>query len=197
MISICNPVVSNIGSIKNFFLKNAISYELVNIGDEIKTKSLLICGVSGLYFSEEIRLVNFKNWISELNKNGVQIVGICAGMQMLFSSSDEAGQDMLGLIPGNIAKLNFLNPNTNTFIGIRGLNFLDKYFKAYFSHGFGLLDSKDLNFDEKLVVTENVESPFVSYFLLGNLVGFQFHPERSCADSMRFFLSKLKLGYAN
>jgi imidazoleglycerol phosphate synthase glutamine amidotransferase subunit HisH len=196
-ISICNPVVSNIGSIKNFLLKNGINFEMVDPGDEVKTNAVLICGVSGLYFSDNSSFLKFKSWVLELNSKGVQIVGICAGMQMMFCNSVEINSDLLGIVSGVISKLSFLNPQRNTFIGTRTLGFESTQMRAYFSHGFGVEYTSELKFDECIIVNDDVVNPFVAYFSLGNLLGFQFHPERSCEVTMNFFLNKLNLSYAD
>lgn len=196
-ISICNPVVSNIGSIKNFLLKNGINFVMVDPGDNVTTKAVLICGVSGLYFSDDTSFLKFKSWILELNSKGVQIVGICAGMQMMFRNSVEINSDLLGIMSSEISKLFFLNPQRNTFIGTRTLRFESTHMRAYFSHGFGVEYTSELKFDECIIVEDDVVKPFIAYFSLGNLLGFQFHPERSCEVTMNFFLNKLSLGYAD
>ena len=197
IISICNPVVSNIGSLKTFFLKNGIRYNIVNVGDEIKTKCLLICGVSGLYFSDEYQFINFKKWIHSITQQNKQIVGICAGMQMLFSQTDEVGQVMLDIIPGRISKLSFLNPEIITYIGKRYLihNNIEMY--PYFSHGYGLIEDSIKKFDDFILVNSNPNEKFIAYFSKDNIIGFQFHPERSCEATMNFFINKLHLGYEN
>lgn len=196
-ISICNPVVSNIGSLKTFFLKNGINYHIVNVGEQVKTKSLLICGVSGLHFSDQKQFHDFKNWIISIRKLNKQIVGICAGMQMLFSVTDEVEQDMLNILPGKIQKLHFKNPEITTYIGKRSISYNNSEMSPYFSHGYGLVcDIKD-QFDESIEVNSNENEKFIAFFSKENLLGFQFHPERSCEITMQFFINKLKLGYEN
>ncbi len=194
-ISICNPVVSNIGSLKSFFLKKGIMYNIVNIGDEIKTKSLLICGVSGLHFTDKKQFYDFRKWILSIQKQNKQIVGICAGMQMLFSQTDEVGQDMLDIIPGKIRKLHFMNPELITFIGKRRIKHDDLLMFPYFSHGYGFINENTIQFDDFVEVNSNNDERFVAYFSKDNIIGFQFHPERSCEITMQFFINKLKLGY--
>lgn len=197
IISICNPVVSNIGSLKTFFLKNGIKYNIVNVGDEIKTKCLLICGVSGLFFSDKSQFINFKKWIHSIAKQNIQIVGICAGMQMLFSQTDEVGQDMLDIISGSINKLCFINPDIITYIGKRHVKHDNLEMYPYFSHGYGLIEDNTSQFDDFIQVNSNPSEKFIAYFSKDNIIGFQFHPERSCDTTMKFFINKLKLGYEN
>ena len=195
VISICNPVVSNIGSIKTFFFKNGIKYILVNIGDKITTKSLLICGVSGLYFTDPKSFSIFNDWIQNVKNQNKQIVGICAGMQMLFSQTEEVNQKMLNLVPGRVKKLIFNNPKINTYIGKRHIHYNNLYLQPYFSHGYGVIEDDISIFDEYIEVNSNEMEKFVAFFSYGNILGFQFHPERSCENTMNFFIDKLLLGY--
>ncbi len=197
IISICNPVVSNIGSLKTFFLKNGINYNIVNVGDDIKTNCLLICGVSGLFFSDESQFLNFKKWIHSINLQKKQIVGICAGMQMLFSKTDEVGQGMLDIISGRINKLNFTNPDIITYIGRRHIKHHNLEMFPYFSHGYGLIEENTSQFEDFIHVNSNPSEKFIAYFSKDNIIGFQFHPERSCETTMKFFINKLNLGYEN
>lgn len=199
-ISIFNPSVSNIGSIKSLFRNHEIKTYPVVVGDQVKTKSLLICGVSGLQFNDKEYLSNLRSWIKSVNAEGKQIVGICAGMQMLFDRTEEVNQPLIGLLSGDISKLHFILPEVLTYIGFRDLvvdgnNPLK--IRSYFSHGYGLLRDERQRFDECITYFINERDTGVAYFKEKNVLGFQFHPEKSSPEAVQFFFDKLNIGYAH
>ncbi len=114
------------------------------------------------------------------------IYGICLGMQLLFENSYEFGQTKgLGLIKGQILELNKKNKKLKTNTGwsktkILGYNrlgfkkFNDKYF--YFVHSYY---AKPKNNNEILAKTFHGNFPFASAVKKENILGTQFHPEKS------------------
>lgn len=199
-ISIFNPSVSNIGSIKSLFRNHEIKTYPIVVGDQVKTKSLLICGVSGLQFNDKEYLSNLRNWIKSINADGKQIVGICAGMQMLFDKTEEVNQPLIGLLSGDISKLRFTIPEVLTYIGFRDLMVDEEgsaKLRSYFSHGYGLLKNENQGFEEYMTYYINEKESGIAYFRKKNILGFQFHPEKSSQETIQFFLNKLDFGYAH
>ena len=116
-------------------------------------------------------------------------LGICLGLQLLFEGSDEDGAVTLGALPGRTRRLRDAptlphigwNQVTRTyphaaFDGIEdGADF-------YFVHSY----AGDLPEGHCDVVAHTTHgSTFVSAVSRGNLVGVQFHPERSGVDGLR------------
>ena len=199
-ISIFNPSVSNIGSIKSLFRNHEIKTYPIVVGDQVKTESILICGVSGLQFNDEGYLTKLRNWIKSINAEGKQIVGICAGMQMLFDKTEEVNQPLIGLLSGDIAKLQFTLPEVLTYIGFRDLMVEGDNpakLRSYFSHGYGLIKNESQGFDEQIIYYINETESGIAYFRKKNILGFQFHPEKSSQEAVQFFLDKLNFGYAH
>ena len=193
-VSLFNPGVSNIGSFERFLSDNDISSVFVNVGDSIDTETLIICGVSGLSLNDQNYILNFKNWVSDLlNNSKVRIIGICAGMQLFFTYTDESSENLLGLLKGNVVKLDFNPVRTNTFIGFRDLKLPDtgSIARAYFSHGYGITDFSIDAFNYYIKVDLSSNQSFLAYFEHKNLIGFQFHPERSSEGWRNFLISKI------
>lgn len=109
------------------------------------------------------------------------VLGICLGMQLLFSGSDEGGVDCLGLMPGQAQRfpagglpvphmgwneLRILRPHPL----LEGLKDGDY---AYFVHSYALPVSADT------LVTADYGHEFTAIAARGNFHGAQFHPERS------------------
>ena len=109
-------------------------------------------------------------------------MGICLGMQLLFSSSDEGNVDCLGLIEGNVKKFNnslkvpqigwneVTNENNSKLLG--GIE-NNSYF--YFVNSFYCKPK-----NEKIIKgTTDYRGKFCSVLEDGNIYGVQFHPEKS------------------
>ncbi|MDP9069083.1 MAG: imidazole glycerol phosphate synthase subunit HisH [Actinomycetota bacterium] len=97
-------------------------------------------------------------------------LGICLGMQVLFSSSEEGGHhEGMGLIEGSVTKL----PDTVRVPHIGWNEVSGQYF--YFDHSYAAHPT-----DESIVTgwCEHGES-FAAEIRRGSIVGVQFHPEKS------------------
>jgi imidazole glycerol phosphate synthase glutamine amidotransferase subunit len=118
-------------------------------------------------------------------------LGICLGLQLLFEGSDEDGATTLGVLSGRSEQLRdaptlphigwnqvVRRREHPVFAGIAdGADF-------YFVHSYAGQPSAGLE-DEVVLATTEHGPPFVSAVARGNLVGVQFHPERSGADGLR------------
>ena len=128
-------------------------------------------------------------------KAGKPIMGICLGMQLLFDKSYEYGEHQgLGLIPGVMADLKEDIP-ANLKVPHMGWNSLHltekgkehplfKYSKegdyVYFVHSFY---GKDC--DESLLATSEYGIPVTASAANENVMGCQFHPEKSGEVGLR------------
>jgi glutamine amidotransferase len=114
----------------------------------------------------------------------VPLLGICVGMQVLFSHSEEDGTACLGVIPGEVRRLretprlphigwNDVDGSHRLFAGT------DQVF--YFVHSYAPQPD-----DPSVVIgTTGYHRRFVSAVASGNRYGVQFHPERSGPDGLR------------
>ena len=119
---------------------------------------------------------------------GKPILGICLGMQLLFERSLEYGDHRgLGLIPGTVRPIAEAIPAGLKIphIGWNALHFvrrdpLFRYVKegdfVYFVHSFHATDCESAT----VAVTE-YGAPLVAAVGHGNVLGCQFHPEKSGA----------------
>ncbi len=115
---------------------------------------------------------------------GVPFLGICVGMQILGEAGEEFGAcETLGWMPGMVCSLaregetvRLPHVGWNTvataqddilFSGIEDAHF-------YFVHSFALECPNDL-----VIANTTYHRPFVSAVRKGNIVGTQFHPEKS------------------
>lgn len=163
--------------------------------DIANADSVILPGVGA--FGDGMRGLSERSLIEPLIQhavNGKPLLGICLGMQMLASSSEEFGSHKgLGLIPGNVRKI----PNENIygllrktpFIGwaslerpdgsswsnsvLRSIESGDSVYLVH-SYYLELEDRSDL-----LATYSNYGEQITAAVRRGNVTGLQFHPEKS------------------
>jgi glutamine amidotransferase len=109
---------------------------------------------------------------------GLPCLGICLGMQLLFDTSDESpGVLGLGVIAGPVTRLR------SGRVPHMGWNAVSDFGVAYFAHSYACRPA-----DESVVTAWTVEDGdrFPSAVRWRNVVGVQFHPEKSSAPGVRF-----------
>jgi len=124
------------------------------------------------------------------------VLGICLGMQLLFSRSEEGSTQCLGILPETVRRL---KPSAGLPVPHMGWNQLaplredpilagiakDDY--VYFVHSYAVPVS-----DVTLAVTD-YGVPVSAIVRKGNFWGAQFHPERSAAAGARLLANFLRL----
>lgn len=142
----------------------------------------------GAFGAAASRLAPAKQVIVRALADGKRCLGVCLGMQVLFDESEESpGVPGLGVIPGRVTRLRAGRvPHTgwNTVDWTREPNV------AYFAHSYACRPH-----DESVVTAWTVEDGdrFPSAVRWRNVVGVQFHPEKSSASGVRFLRQFLSL----
>jgi glutamine amidotransferase len=125
-------------------------------------------------------------------------LGVCLGLQLLFETSDEDGARTFGVLRGRTQRLE--NAPTLPHIGWNQVE--RRRAHALFD---GIADGADFYFvhsyagaptetDDDLVLAETEHGGrFVSAVARGNLLGVQFHPERSGDDGLRLLANFVAL----
>ncbi len=196
MVTIIDYGIGNLGSIQNMFKRiGADSLISSDINIISKADKIILPGVGA-----------FDNGISKLNEYGltevlnhkamddkVPILGICLGMQLMTEKSEEGKQKGLGWVKGKTVRFKFEGENKkikiphmgwNT-IEIKGespvLNNMNPESRFYFVHSYHV----DLyKYPDSLCLT-NYGYDFVSFFQYANIIGVQFHPEKSHKYGMK------------
>ncbi|WP_295820423.1 imidazole glycerol phosphate synthase subunit HisH [uncultured Deinococcus sp.] len=129
----------------------------------------------------------FHGPVMDAARAGTPLLGICVGMQMLLSDSEEApGVPGLGLVLGTVRKFDAAPGHKVPQMGWNGLELrgdppllrglgADAY--AYFVHSYYV--PADIPVDDGALSHYGV--PFWAAFSRGNLHATQFHPEKSGA----------------
>ncbi|MDC3337588.1 imidazole glycerol phosphate synthase subunit HisH [Flavobacteriales bacterium] len=142
------------------------------------------------HFGKAMKNLAHLNLIELLNKealeHGKPILGICLGMQLMASHSEEGNSQGLNWIQGTVNRilvkdtLKFKVPHT----GWNQVNFIKKSkfihdipnrSEFYFVHAYHLI----CNDEADVLGYSNYEAKFVSAVQRKNIFGVQFHPEKS------------------
>ncbi|GAB1370131.1 imidazole glycerol phosphate synthase subunit HisH [Ignavibacteriales bacterium] len=187
MITIIDYGLGNLGSVQKAITR--IGFESVITNDKTLIKqadALILPGVGN--FKLGIGKLRSLELIETLNEvvvgNHTPILGICLGMQLMTSHSEEGDCEGLNWIKGNTKKfisskrlkvphMGWNNLNTQTDLQIFDQITSEDFF--YFVHSYYITE----------VALENILSytsygiDFVSAFAKDNIFGCQFHPEKS------------------
>ena len=176
----------NIKSICNILLKCGITSQITDNPDDIlNANKVILPGVGSfdyaIKFLKENKLdLALKEFIKKKENH---LLGICLGMHLLFESSEEGKEDGLGFIRGNVIK--FKTKDINFKIPHMGWNFIENYsiksnFKLekqrfYFAHSYyaSPIDNSYKTFFSNYIIK------FPAIVEKDNIIGFQFHPEKS------------------
>lgn len=195
MIYILNTGVGNFKSIKNMLSKIGANSKIVDNDNEIKNPKLIIIPGVG-HFKQTINYLKSNYDIHHLSNfvldQKIPTLGICVGMQILGSYSEEG--DCKGLNWLNFSVKKFSSEDVKT-IPHMGWNITDPqkkkiYFlneskcRFYFVHSYYC----DIKSDQQILTTTKYDSKnFVSALQYENITGVQFHPEKSHLYGEYFF----------
>ena len=188
MIAIIDYGVGNLFSLASSF--SAIGAEAIVTADPALIRAadrLILPGVGAFEdAARKLRESGMADLVKEEAARGKPIMGICLGMQMLFEKSFEYGEhEGLGLIKGSVRPIADVIPKGLKIphIGWNALHFtrphsLFKYLKegdfVYFVHSFYAADCNDA-----VIATSEYGAPLTAAVANGNVMGCQFHPEKS------------------
>jgi glutamine amidotransferase len=152
---------------------------------------LVLPGVAA--FADGMRLLGERHLIEPLREyvtRGRPFLGICLGMQLLLSSSEEFGHhDGLGIIEGRVEELkpgpgvkvphvgwNSLHPPSPDRWATTILSDVPPLSPVYFVHSFTAVPTNEC---DRLADTYNGACRIAAAIHRDNIVGCQFHPEKS------------------
>ena len=202
MVTIIDYGAGNLGSIQNMIRK--IGYNAIISSKEediLNSDKLILPGVGSFDFGMT-QLIK-SGLINSLNKKVLQektpILGICLGVQLFTEKSDEGGMKGLSWFKAETVNFNFSNTEKlkiphmgwnkiESLKESRLLKDLSTDSKFYFVHSYHL---KCLDVNDALLQT-NYGYNFVSGIEKDNIVGVQFHPEKSHKYGMQIINNFLK-----
>jgi glutamine amidotransferase len=196
MIVVVDYGLGNVGSIVNMFRKIGTEAIVATSEADIdKADKLILPGVGA--FDNGMKNIHDKGLINVLNRNVLErkkpILGICLGMQLLSKSSEEGVLPGLGWIDAQTIKFNFEDSNQKLRIPHMGWNEvvpvkkhtivegMDKETRFYFVHSYHV----KCNSQENELMTCDYGFDFTCSVVKDNIIGVQFHPEKSHKFGMK------------
>jgi glutamine amidotransferase len=185
MVTIIDYAINNLRSVEKAFASMKIPVEVTDDPERIRTaEKLVLPGVGA--FADAMNNLNAKNLVAAIRESvgaGTPLLGLCLGLQLLFSESEEFGRtEGFHFIPGKVKRLpaRMLVPHIGwnqlhlqrsdpLLDGIREDSFV------YFVHSYY---AEPENRGDILATTD-YDIQFPSIARRNNVWATQFHPEKS------------------
>lgn len=194
MIGVIDYGIGNVGSVHNMLRKIGGDVRCVsNVEQLAEFDSIILPGV-GAFDNAINRLENsgFFSAIKTFAKTGKPILGICLGLQLLMEQSEEGIKTGLSLVPGQVKRFSFPHSLADKKIPHMGWNRvrsshnqvlfreMQEPSRFYFVHSYHVVCSQDY-----VVATAHYGYDFTCAVQNQNIMGVQFHPEKSHRHGMR------------
>jgi glutamine amidotransferase len=188
-ITVIDYGAGNIGSVLNMIKRvGGVANASGNAEVLAQASKLLLPGVGSFDNAvQKLEQLGLDNVLRERAGTGVPLLGICLGMQLLSSGSDEGVLPGLGLVPGRVKRFSFCEDQSSLKIPHMGWNQvvaskkhvladgLEEGARFYFVHSYHY-ECEDTT-DELFKTHYGYD--FTSGVQRGNVMGVQFHPEKS------------------
>lgn len=202
MIAIIDYGMGNLRSVQKAFEK--VGFEAVVTGDAqtiLAADGVVLPGVAAfgdtMYNIKQAGMIEV---IKQVVKQGTPFLGVCVGMQCLFSTSEEKGMHLgLGLIPGHVKKFRsddlkipqigwndvIVEQQDSLLSGVQHGDYV------YFVHSYYCepMDSS------VVLASADYGGPYAAMVRSGNVWGMQFHPEKSSDTGLRMLQNFAKVCY--
>jgi len=195
MIAILDYGMGNLRSVHKALEKMGLQAVITQDPTELRKAAGLVVPGVGAYGKamENLRQLRLVKPISEFIESGKPFLGICLGLQLLFSGSEEFGfQKGLSLLKGKVVRFPFSPAGESSsknslkvpHMGWNAVHIQKRSFALdgiadeayfYFVHSYYPIPEEQ----EVVATTTDYGGEFVSSISLGNLFACQFHPEKS------------------
>ena len=202
MIVIVDYGLGNLGSIANMLKVIGENPKITNDKEIIqKADGIVLPGVGAFDAGmQKLTSSGLDKIIKERALSGIPIIGICLGMQLLGNNSEEGTLEGLKLIPFKCYKFSFSNncklkiPHMGWDVVdvkkdcsiVKGLSDNQRY---YFVHSYyAVCDNTD-----NVLMTCDYGHEFAAAVINNNIIGVQFHPEKSHDFGMALLRNFVKI----
>jgi glutamine amidotransferase len=195
LIAIVDYGVGNIRSVERALIQVGAEARLTADFDELERADGIVLPGVGAFAPALAKLSEggLGRQIVDLAHRGKPVLGVCLGYQLLFEESTEHGRhEGLGLLPGRVVEvtsserlpvIGWCRTTQTSQAALWGGIDDSSYF--YFVHSFTPEASPD-------AIGCTAQSPAAAA-AKGNVMGTQFHPEKSGADGLRLYSNFLAL----
>ena len=190
MIAIADYGIGNLGSVTKAFRHAGAEVVLTGDPDVLRAAAALILPGDGAFGAtmEEVTRRGLVPVLRETVAAGKPLLGICIGMQLLFEESEEHGRHQgLGFLRGRVRRFDDGLPvphmGWNRLRARRPHSLLDGLADGayvYFVHSY-FCDAPD----DVVIASSDYGRDFPAVVARDNVLGVQFHPEKSQAVGLR------------
>jgi glutamine amidotransferase len=190
VIAVVDYGIGNLGSVTKGFRRAGADVELTGDPAALRQADALVLPGDGAFAAAmaEIEGRGLTALLREAVERGTPLLGICIGMQLLFEESEEHGQNRgLGILPGRVRRFEGDLPvphmGWNTLRARRPhpvLEGIEDGSHVYFVHSY-YCDAPD----EVVIAASDYGREFPAIVGRGNVLGLQFHPEKSQGIGLR------------
>jgi glutamine amidotransferase len=190
MITIVDYGVGNLGSILNMLKKVGAKAQTSSDPEVLRqAEKLILPGVGA--FDAGMKKLNETGLVPVLNElvleKKVPVIGLCLGMQLMTKRSEEGTEAGLGWIDAQTVRFKFGPENAHLKVPHMGWNTLDicrphplvadlaPESRFYFVHSYHIVCADETD----VVANTDYGYPFTAIISRGNIMGAQFHPEKS------------------
>ena len=197
-IGVIDYGIGNVSSICNIIQKVGSEVKVLSSPEMIENVTAIILPGVGSFDKAMCKLEE-GGWIEPLYKHAVVnnkfFLGICLGMQLLTKNSQEGKEKGLGFVDAETVSFD-INKMTNekkiphmgwNVVNVKNNNTLfaldEPEKRFYFAHSYHVV----CNNKKDILLTTDYGYSFTSSFRVGNIIGVQFHPEKSHHFGYQFF----------
>lgn len=195
MIAIIDYKTGNLGSIRNMLKKIGEPSVITSDPSEISGASKLILPGVGAFDSGVQKLRDAGLWDllnTKVLEEKVPILGICLGAQLMTAGSQEGTEKGFGWVHASTVKFD-IDKSSKLKVPNMGWNRVHVAKESELFHNmhpeprFYFVHSYHLKFDrsDEVLTNSDYSYQFVSAFEKDNVLGVQFHPEKSHKFGMR------------
>lgn len=192
-IGIVDVGTGNIGSLRNSVERQGWDVSIISTASELEgVTHLMLPGVGAFSAAmERLAIVGLDRAIIDFVSSGRPLMGICLGMQLLADWGTEGGVTPgLGLIAGNVRPIVQVLDYTLPHVGWNEVEQLRPHpllkgirtdVDFYFVHGFRFVSQ----LSNSVIAETDYCEKFPSIIGYNNVIGVQFHPEKSQFNGLR------------
>lgn len=189
MITIIDYQAGNVGSINNMLKKIGYASKVTSSREEVaKAERIILPGVGSFDFGvSKLEELGLSEVLDEKKRRGTPILGICLGAQLMLQSSEEGNRTGLGWIKGVVKKFPTVRNGKKFTVPHMGwdrveitkssklFTDVDQPSRFYFVHSYYI----ECDESADVLTTNEYSVNYHSSFEKENIIGVQFHPEKS------------------
>lgn len=195
MLTVVDHGVGNIGSLASALRFLGATFEVTNDPASLRASSAVILPGVGAFqaAAERLDALGLREPLCARVTDGLPILGVCLGMQLLFAGSEEGPGDGLGLLTGRCERLGATPGAKVPHVGFDTVSYpegtwlreeLGAEADYYFTHSYAVRTT-----DAAAVGRCGYDGGLVAVVEDWPVLGAQFHPEKSQTSGLKLLLA--------